>query len=205
MGKVEENKLHKRNSLLQTAFDLFTTKGVGKTSISDIVANAGVAKGTFYLYFKDKIDIKNKLIVHKTQKLFEKPLEALKQSPQPTFSDKVIFVIDNIIDQLSENPTLLLFISKNLSWGIFKKAIIPGNESNEYGTINIYDLIISEDGYRLTDPEIMLYLIIELVGSALYSSILYNEPVPIQTLKPYMYNSIRLIIKQHETDILEAI
>ena len=67
MGRVDEKKLQKRNSLLQTAFELFTTKGVVNTSISDIADRAGVAKGTFYLYFKDKIDIKNKLIGHKTE------------------------------------------------------------------------------------------------------------------------------------------
>ena len=60
MGKLDTNKKVKEDSLLNTAFSLFTTKGVSKTSISDIVNNAGVAKGTFYLYFKDKYDIRNK-------------------------------------------------------------------------------------------------------------------------------------------------
>ena len=61
MGKVDENKKHKREALLNTAYELFTTKGTNATAISDIVRQAGVAKGTFYLYFKDKYDIKNKL------------------------------------------------------------------------------------------------------------------------------------------------
>ena len=65
MGKAEENKLKKRESLLNTAFELFTTKGIHDTSISDIVEKAGVAKGTFYLYFKDKYDINNKLVAHR--------------------------------------------------------------------------------------------------------------------------------------------
>ena len=59
MGKVDTNKKLKENSLLKTAFEFFTTKGFSKTSITDIVSKAGVAKGTFYLYFKDKYDIKN--------------------------------------------------------------------------------------------------------------------------------------------------
>ena len=52
MGKVDINKKIKENSLLKTAFEFFTTKGFSKTSITDIVSKAGVAKGTFYLYFK---------------------------------------------------------------------------------------------------------------------------------------------------------
>ena len=47
MGKLDVNKKKKETSLLDTAFELFTTKGLTKTSISDIVSNAGVAKGTF--------------------------------------------------------------------------------------------------------------------------------------------------------------
>ncbi|MDE5916914.1 MAG: TetR/AcrR family transcriptional regulator, partial [Oscillospiraceae bacterium] len=62
MGKLDNNKRLKRESLLKTAFSIFTDKGVSKTSISEIVEKAGVAKGTFYLYFKDKYDLKNKLI-----------------------------------------------------------------------------------------------------------------------------------------------
>ena len=43
MGKLESNKLQKRTSLLNTAFNLFTTKGVSKTSIAEISKNAGIA------------------------------------------------------------------------------------------------------------------------------------------------------------------
>ena len=57
MGKIELNKLQKQTSLLNTAYELFTTKGVNKTSIAEISKAAGIAKGTFYLYFKDKYDI----------------------------------------------------------------------------------------------------------------------------------------------------
>lgn len=70
MGKLELNKMRKKSALYNTAFELFTTKGLAKTTISDIVENAGVAKGTFYLYFKDKYDIRNKLISHKAGELF---------------------------------------------------------------------------------------------------------------------------------------
>ena len=59
MGKLESNKKKKEDALYNTAFELFTTKGTNKTTISDIVEKAGVAKGTFYLYFKDKYDIRN--------------------------------------------------------------------------------------------------------------------------------------------------
>ncbi|WP_342359149.1 helix-turn-helix domain-containing protein [Terrarubrum flagellatum] len=42
---------------MDVAEELFIAKGVGQTTIDDIVAGAGVAKGTFYLYFKSKDEI----------------------------------------------------------------------------------------------------------------------------------------------------
>ena len=80
MGKLESNKKKKEDALYNTAFELFTTKGTNKTTISDIVEKAGVAKGTFYLYFKDKYDIRNKLASSKTQDLFFAAYLAVRQN-----------------------------------------------------------------------------------------------------------------------------
>lgn len=52
MGKLESNKKKKEDALYNTAFELFTTKGTNKTTISDIVEKAGVAKGTFLSVFQ---------------------------------------------------------------------------------------------------------------------------------------------------------
>ena len=45
--------------MLSTALHLFSEKGIKKTSIQDIVHDAGIAKGTFYLYFKDKYELQD--------------------------------------------------------------------------------------------------------------------------------------------------
>ncbi|HEY0687016.1 MAG TPA: TetR/AcrR family transcriptional regulator [Steroidobacter sp.] len=44
----------RREELLDAAQQLFLEKGIGGTSIDDIVSAADVAKGTFYLYFASK-------------------------------------------------------------------------------------------------------------------------------------------------------
>ena len=102
MGKVDENKKHKREALLNTAYELFTTKGTNATAISDIVRQAGVAKGTFYLYFKDKYDIRNKLASHKTSDLFYDAYQAVRQNQIEGFSAQLHFMIDHILDALQE-------------------------------------------------------------------------------------------------------
>ena len=203
MKKLELNKKQKKEALLNTAFELFTSKGITKTSISDIVNSAGVAKGTFYLYFKDKYDIRNYLISKKAEQLFVAAHNALDPEACPEIEDQIIFTIDHILDQLTKNPLLLNFISKNLSWGVFKKALLGGTstpEDNSFNFYTVYEALTKDSGRTFRDPEIMLFMVIELVSSTCYSSILYNEPVTIDVLKPHLYQEILHIIKDHEME-----
>lgn len=199
MGKVDINKQRKKDALLNTAFDLFTSKGINDTSISDIVNKAGVAKGTFYLYFRDKYDIRNLLISHKSSQLFMSAHTDMLKANIDKMEDKIVFVINHIIDDLVKDKKMLNFISKNLSWGFFKKALMSNDNSNDVNFLEIYKTIIneSEDDYK--DPEIMLFMIIELVSSTCYSTILYSEPVSIEELKPYLEAAVRGIIRSHTT------
>ena len=198
MGKLDINKKEKEESLLTTAFNLFTSQGVSKTSVSDITKKAGVAKGTFYLYFKDKYDLRNKLICHRSSLLFKNAIEALNASGKKfNFEDRIIFIADNIINQLSENKSLLTFISKNLSWGVFKNALFSPTKSDDIDFKYIYDKMLEDAPSDIEQPEVMLFMIIELVSSTCYSSILYSEPVTTEELKPYLYKTIKSIIHNH--------
>lgn len=199
MGKIAENKQQKRDALLNTAFHLFTTKGLHNTSISDIVEQAGVAKGTFYLYFKDKYDINNKLVIHRATMLFDAAMERMRSQDLTDHREKLLFIINDIIDALAENKLLLMFISKNLGLGFFRFTI-ENSGIVEYPTIhNAYQEFIDEIGDTIAEPKLMLYLIIELIGGSIYSSILYEQPVPIDELKPHLYRTINGIIDQFST------
>ncbi len=196
MGKLDNNKKKKRDSLLETAFQLFMTKGLQNTSVSDIAEQAGVAKGTFYLYFKDKHDIHNHLISHKSSQLFQNAVKDYQKLPKSiiSFEERMIFFVDNIVNQLTENPRLLSFIAKNLSWGFFKNALTTPVKETDVDFRDVYREMLKEAPEKYAQPELMLFMIVELVSSTCYSSILYSEPVEINKLKPYLYASIRGII-----------
>ena len=104
MSRVEENKLLKKKSLMDTAFQLFTSQGLGKTSIADIAQRAGVAKGTFYLYFKDKYDLHERLVVRKSEELFSHAMAHSGYETQTTPEDKILAIIDDILFQLRDDP-----------------------------------------------------------------------------------------------------
>jgi AcrR family transcriptional regulator len=48
------DKAARRQQLLEVARDVFSKRGYHAAKVEDIVAAAGVARGTFYLYFEDK-------------------------------------------------------------------------------------------------------------------------------------------------------
>lgn len=187
----------KETRLLKTAFELFTQKGIKDTSIQEIVDNANVAKGTFYLYFKDKYEIRDILIVKKSEKLFKDALIELRKNYISNLADQVVFIINYVIDELTKTPALLKFISKNLSWGIYHNTVLKLYENNENKEDGIYQLFlkgICENNIHLENPEVTLYMIIELVSSTCFNSILYSDPLPINEFKPHLYKAIRTLI-----------
>lgn len=198
MGKVDEKKQQKSDALYRSAYDLFIEQGIEKTSISDIAKYAGVAKGTFYLYFTDKYELRDRLIAKITGNLFLAAWQALESSHTPQFEDRIIFIVDYILERMKENKPMLRFISKNLSWGIFKQAILQSNDEEEINVKELYrNHLLENPVVKLRDPETMMFLIIELASSTSYSTILENDPMPFEDLKPYLNASIRAIIKNH--------
>ena len=200
MGKVETNKKQKNTTLLQTSFELFTEKGFAKTTISDIVNRAGLAKGTFYLYFKDKYDLRDRLVIYKTSQLFGNAHTALIEQNIQGFENQMFFVIDYIIDRLEKEPKLLQFISKNLSWGIFKNAFektVPENSRQFY---DYYQDMLTQNHISCENQELMLFTILELVGSTCYSCILHQQPVSLTEYRPYLHKTISGIMETFSED-----
>ena len=199
MGKLERKKLQKNTTLLQPAFELFLEKGFAKTTISDIVNRAGLAKGTFYLYFRDKYDLRDQLVIHKTGQLFMDAHEAISKEDIHGFENQMLFVVDHIIEALKKDPALLRFITKNLSWGIFKHAF--ENTITE-GSQQFYDYYLEQmkkDHIACEQPDIVLFTIIELVGSTCYSCILYGEPVSMDDYLPCLHQVIHQILNTFTT------
>lgn len=199
MGKIDENKRKKKEALFNTAYELFTTKGITSTTISDIVEKAEVAKGTFYLYFTNKYDIKNKLVVHKTQELFDAAGAALEKKQIHGLEDQMIFLIDHLINHLKDDRALLNFISKNSVMGALRSALLTG-ENSDREIYNHFLELVAADDYEYKDVDVMLFTIVELAGSAGYNSMMYEEPIPIDDYKPFLYRTVRLIIKSHRAD-----
>ena len=196
MGKVDENKQNKRSSLLSNAYDLFTERGFSKTTISDISKKSGLAKGTFYLYFKDKYDIRDVLIARKSAQLLEEADHAVRQ--KSGVEEYILGIVDYLLNYLSEDKRMMRFIYKNLSWGIFKHAVesTGKEEADNFEKFKqSFSVAMQKDHYQCSEPELLLFTIIEPVSSTGCSVILYESPCDLKTYLPFLHNSIHLLLE----------
>ena len=68
---------------MDIGIDIFNEKGYMGTSVDDIIATAGVAKGTFYLHFKGKLDILEMIIDKNLKSLHDAVSELDVAKPIP--------------------------------------------------------------------------------------------------------------------------
>ena len=60
--RVSKSPEERKKEILDVAEELFTTKGYAETTINDILQKIGIAKGTFYYYFKSKEDVMDAIV-----------------------------------------------------------------------------------------------------------------------------------------------
>lgn len=195
-SKVTQKKRKKESQLFSAAYELFTTKGTQNTAIDDIVKKAGVAKGTFYLYFKDKYDIINRLILKKSSVLVKEAVKEVESQNIEDFDQKVLFFIDYLIEYFKENKLMLKLINKNFSWGLFRRSLMQKEEDHNVEEVSrlFIDNLIKKDMDN-EEAVITLFIIFELIGSVCYSSIILEEPMNIDKIKPVLYKKVLKIIE----------
>lgn len=190
-GKVKTKKRKKETELYEAAYELFTTKGTKDTAIDDIVKKAGVAKGTFYLYFKDKYDIINKLILKKASSICKEAVNEVEKANLDMFEDKCIFFLEYLISYFKNNKLILKMINKNLSVVVIKRALITQDESNDMNEVVLFFINnLIERGMSKDEALNNLFFIFELVGGVCYSTIILEEPMTIDEVKLQLYEKV---------------
>ena len=187
------NQKEQRQPMLDAASELFLERGTAKTSVEDITSRAKVAKGTFYLYFQDKGAVMQALLGRVSYQLLNNACEAVeRQTGLETFPDKMVAVIDHIIEALRRDTVVLKFLERNFVW--------PGLDQIE-ASRDAEPLMRKLLNVELTSPEMAgrtereVYQRITALGSmcmsVCYSSILEGKPDNIDSMKPVLYDIIR--------------
>lgn len=193
MSTVEGKKQEKRRALLDAAYELFLERGAAKTSVEEITSRAKVGKGTFYLYFADKGAVTQALLARVSYQLLDDAVTACEHiAGLDSFPDKMIFVIDHIIEALRKDTLLLRFLERSFVWPGLDQIEASG-EAEPLMRKLFHTILASPETAGRTEREI--YQRITALGSmcmsVCYSSILEGKPDNIDAMKPVLYDIIR--------------
>lgn len=166
----------RRADLLVAARAILAEKGLEATTVSEIVARAGVAQGTFYLYFPSKIAIIQAL----NQELNEHILAAVREATaRATSATEVVQAgitaafqeLERYRDVLHEIHSRITSILTSSDWeaqfGPYRKLVI--------GLIRQRQVTGEIDA--TVDPDISARLIIGLINHAADECYIYNSQV----------------------------
>lgn len=197
LSKKELNKIKKRKRLIESAYNCFLEKGFEKTTIGDITDGANVAKGTFYLYFKDKVQIQNVVTLYKSYGVIQQSLALSRERKFDDKTEEFIYFLNEIINYLENHTEMLNTIYNNLSKGIFNAILYQEGYEQERDSVNEIVLEFSNSFKNIIDPgeaREVLFIILEMVGGVCYNSIILNQPSNIEDMKLVLFKCIRKIL-----------
>ena len=85
MARVEdeERKALKRKRIMRAALKIISQKGYTPTALDEVAQEAGIAKGTLYLYFRDKEDLISNTLMSVLDDLKERMMEGIPEDLPP--------------------------------------------------------------------------------------------------------------------------
>lgn len=119
MNKRQQSAIKTKQKLIQAALKLLKENGLGSINVEEITKEAGVAKGTFYVYFKCKEDI----IAEYSRYPFREIDDELKNMQETNLIDKLTYYFHRFM-QCVEAPGI------NICREWIKAVIDPNNTQN---------------------------------------------------------------------------
>jgi AcrR family transcriptional regulator len=97
MVRVVKKHQERKNEILDTAQMLFYKNGYDDTSVADVIDAVNIAKGTFYHYFKSKLDLLDEIINRIAQNIYA-IIDKVLEEPE----ENAIVELNNIFHEIGE-------------------------------------------------------------------------------------------------------
>ncbi len=155
-----------KRKIFETSMKLFSEKGYDATSIEEITATVGVAKGTLYYHFSSKEEIFN-FLIEEGMKLLKISIE-IKTSKCTTTIDKLKAIVLIQLKGIKKYENILTIVMSQV-WGREPRNVLCKEKVLEY--IAVIQKII-EDGLekgdiKTCDPEVLACELFSLTCSTL--------------------------------------
>ncbi len=103
--KIADKKALKRESIIQTALQLFSTNGFHKTTIPDIASKLGMSVGNLYNYFSSKDLLAQEIIRYTSEVLGEKIREV--NMLDVSAEEKIHKIVEIYFSMAKEKPEMI--------------------------------------------------------------------------------------------------
>lgn len=144
--RAEALRESRRAEILETAEAVFAEKGFHGTRISDIIDAAGIARGTFYLYFESKSAIFLELIEHLTGEL-RRTVVGVDTSPgAPPIQDQLVATVSRIVRAVGEHKALTRILLRE---AVGLDADVDKKLTEFYRNLHDFIVYSLENGKRL--------------------------------------------------------
>ena len=178
-----------KRKIFETAMKLFADKGYEATSIEEITATVGVAKGTLYYHFSSKEEIFN-FLVEEGMKLLKNSIQ-IKTDRVSNYIDKIRAIILIQIKVIVKYESLITIILSQM-WG--KEERNKRSRQYVFEYLSIVEKIV-EEGIKKgeivdSSPEIIASNIFSLTSSCLIYKLKTEKNLDIQS----MYREIEKVV-----------
>nr|BBH94869.1 TetR family transcriptional regulator [Thermogemmatispora argillosa] len=176
MAANRGNREARKAELLRISREVFAEKGFEATTISEIVARAGVAQGTFYWYFPSKASVLTTL----AREMQERIETALRRAYDEAHSlqEMIERSVAETFQIMSEYRDILAIVHFNTCW-----TEHPAERQHIFAPYyGLIAEIIRQEQQRGTlsptiNPEVTAILIVGTVYYAAEECYIYNSPV----------------------------
>lgn len=187
MDEKKLNKEERKEQLVAIALEQFATNGYMKTKISDIVAAANVSQGTFYWYFKSKLEMATYILEKGNEQIIEMIAIGYRDEKVPVSQSvhSSIKLFEALFKFAEDNRFLMMLLFKDLrAEPILHRQIveIKKNMENSFAH-NIEQAqhfnMVSED----KNPDLQAVFIMSLLEGVMMRWLDSDESVSDLTLK----------------------
>jgi AcrR family transcriptional regulator len=107
-----EQKLHRHDEILAAALKVFDAHGYEAARIDDVARQAGIAKGTIYLYFRDKERLFRAVVRSLPQKRFDLVAKGFSGSVDDLFRNLLLRLYNEIVRSEKVRSIVRLLIAE---------------------------------------------------------------------------------------------
>ena len=193
---VSDSLVGKKEKIMEAALKVFKKKGPDKASVREIMAESGFGLGTFYLYYTDKNDLKEKIVLDKAMDII---IKAENNCEVEDPIERYISFVDYIIDYLIANPFELDLLSNNITRALYTKIEhderLTEADSTLQFILNKYENLFSKS-YSQSQQLYILAMTFDIMMSTCKSALMEDSTLSIDEMKPVLFAVIRKIFNR---------